>query len=107
MADRDQEVRADEDVKLAELDLLRGVEVARRAQDDEEGVAVALQLGALVGLEGVLDGELVEVELGGQGVELGLGGAVQADPGHAVGLVAQPPERLRQGRGEAMRRPSR
>jgi hypothetical protein len=35
-------------VDLAELDLLRLVEVARRAQDDEERVAVPLQLGALV-----------------------------------------------------------
>lgn len=64
MADRDQEVRADEDVELGEIDLLLGVEVAGGAQDDEEGVAVALQLGALMGFEGVFDGEFVEVELG-------------------------------------------
>lgn len=94
-------------MELAELDLLLGVEVAGGAQDDEEGVAVALQLGALVGLKGVLDGEFVEVELRCQGVEFGLGGAVQADPRHAVGLFAQLPEGLGQRGGEAIRRPSR
>lgn len=107
MADRDQEVRADEDVELGEVDLLLGVEVAGGAQDDEEGVAVALQLGALMGLQGVLDGEFVEVELGGQGVQFGLRRTVQADPGHPVGLLAQLPEGLGEGGGEAIRRPSR
>lgn len=66
MADRDQEVAADEDVQLAEVDLLLGVEVAGGAQDDEERLAVALQLGALMGLQCVLDGQLVQVELRGK-----------------------------------------
>lgn len=99
VADRDEEVLADEDVELAEFHLLRRVQVTGGAQDDEEGVAVTFQLGALMGLQGVLDGQRVEVELGGQGVEFGLGRAVQADPGHAVGLFAQLPEGVGQGGG--------
>ena len=65
VADGDDEVGADEDVDLAELDLLDVVEVARRAQDHEERVAVALELGPLVGDDGVLDGQLVQAELVG------------------------------------------
>ena len=61
MAHGDDEVRPDEEVHLAELDLLGLVEVARRPQHDEERLPVALELGPLVG-DRVLDGELVEVE---------------------------------------------
>ena len=64
------EVRADEDVDLAELDLLDVVEVAGGAQHDEQGVAVALQLRPLVGDDGVLDRQLVQPELLGDGAEL-------------------------------------
>ena len=53
----------DEDVDLAELDLLDVVEVGGRAKDDEQRVAVALELGPLVGDDGVLDGDLVQAEL--------------------------------------------
>ncbi len=63
MPDGDAEVRPNEQVQLAELDLLDVVEIASRAQDDEQGVAVALELGPLVRLHGVLDRELVQVEL--------------------------------------------
>ena len=56
-------LRADEDVHLAELDRLRLVEVPGRAQDAEQRVAVALELRALMGVDRVLDGELVQVEL--------------------------------------------
>jgi hypothetical protein len=59
----DDEVRADEHVQLAELDLLDLVEVAGGVQHQEQGVVVALELGALVGNDGVLDDELVELEL--------------------------------------------
>ena len=47
---------------LAELDLLLGVVVVGRAQDDEERLLVVLHLRALVADVGVLEGELVEVE---------------------------------------------
>ena len=98
VADGDHEVGTDEHVDLAELDLLGLVEVARRAQHDEQRVAVALQLGPLVGDDGVLDGELVELELGGQRGDLVLFRPVQPDPRHPVGLSVQGGVRLRQRR---------
>jgi hypothetical protein len=42
----------------------------RGLDDDEQGVAVELDLGALVGFDGILDGELVEVELGADRLKL-------------------------------------
>ena len=60
MPDADDVAVADEEMRLAEgdaaLDQLRG------ARDDEERVAVLLELRALVGVLGVLDGEVVQVE---------------------------------------------
>ena len=56
----DQEARADEQVGLAEahmaIDALRGV------RSDEQRIAVTLQLGALVRVLGILDGEVVQAE---------------------------------------------
>lgn len=94
MSHGEHEVAADEDMQLPEIDLFGVVEVARGAQDDEEGAAVALQLGALVGLQGVLDGEGVEVEFRRQGEQFVAAGAVQADPGEGAGGGALLPERL-------------
>ena len=48
---------------------------------------VAVELGALVGPERVLDGELVQAELAGELVELFLRGAAEVDPHHGVGLL--------------------
>ena len=89
VSDGEHEVAADEQVDLAELDLLDVVEVAGGPQHDEERVAVAFQLGPLVGDDRVLDGELVQPELLGHGQQLRLGRPVEADPGHGVGLLAQ------------------
>lgn len=63
MADGDDEVGAGEDVQLAELDALVGLDVAGRAQHGEQHVAVALELGPLVCGDGVLDREVVDPEL--------------------------------------------
>ena len=84
------EVRAEEDVDLAELDLLHVVEVGRGAEHDEQRVAVALELRPLVRDDRVLDGELVQPELLGDRHELGGGRPEQADPGHRALLLAQP-----------------
>lgn len=54
VTDGDGGVWADEQVQLTELDFLALVEVQRRAQDDEEHVAAALELGALVDAQGIL-----------------------------------------------------
>lgn len=75
---RDQEVAPDEQVRFAEdhLALLH----LRRVQHDEERVAVGLQLGALVGLAGVFDGEVVQVEFLLHAGEHGVVRLVQAQP---------------------------
>ena len=62
----DGEVGAEEQVQLPELDLLALVEVPRRLEDDEQRVAVALELGPLVRLDRVLDRELRQVVQLGQ-----------------------------------------
>ena len=69
---------------LAELDLLRSVKVPGRLQNYEERVAVALDLGPLVRLDGVFDRQLVQSELAGDSGELLLGRLVEADPGQPV-----------------------
>jgi hypothetical protein len=58
VADSDHEVVAEEQVHLADLDVVGLVDVPGRSQDDEQGVVVALELGSLVGGDGVLDREL-------------------------------------------------
>jgi magnesium transporter len=50
-------------VQLAELDLLDLVDVPCRAQDDEEGVPVALELRSLVGDNRILYRQFVKIEL--------------------------------------------
>lgn len=82
--DGDREVGSDEHVHLAEFDLLRGVEIARRLQHDELGRPVALELGPLVARQGVFNGEVVQVELSRNRLHLLGSGPVHADPGHSV-----------------------
>jgi len=53
---------ADEDTELPGLDRVALVDVPEGAQYDDDRIAEALDLGALVGLERILDGELVQVE---------------------------------------------
>jgi hypothetical protein len=88
VAHGDHEVLAGEDVDLAELHRLGLVDVAGRAQDAEHGVAVAFELGALVGVDGVLDGQLVQVELARDLGELLARRPVQADPGDSTAFAA-------------------
>ena len=61
MPHADDEALADEEVRLAEGDA--AVDQLRGAGDDEERVAVLLDLRPLVGVLGVLDGEVVQAEL--------------------------------------------
>jgi hypothetical protein len=78
VADGHHVAGADEHVRLAELDL--AVLHLRRAQDDEERLAVLLELRALVGVARVLDRQLVQAELVPDLVEGGVLGLVQPDP---------------------------
>jgi hypothetical protein len=84
----DHEPRVDEQHHLADLDHLLRVHVGRRLDDDEQRLVVELDLGPLMGLDRVLDGELVEVELAGDRLELLGRGLVDTEPDEAVAGVA-------------------
>ena len=84
--DGDHEVLAGEDVQLTELHGLGFVEVPGGPEHGEQVVAVAFQLGPLVGRNGVLNGELVKAELRRDGGHFRFGGPVEPDPGHAAML---------------------
>lgn len=79
--------RTDEDAELAGLHGVTLVDVPEGAQDDDDRLAEPLDLGPLVGLEGVLDGELVQVEQALDAAHLGVRRIVQADPAEALAVV--------------------
>ena len=80
VADRHDVTGADEQVRLAALDPPLLIVPARRAQDQEETVAVLLELGTLVRLVGVLDRQVVQAELALDGPQLLLARLEQAEP---------------------------
>ena len=88
VAHGDDELRADEDRDLPEHDRLRLVDVASRPQDKEQVVAVVLELRALMSLDGILDRELVEIELARDRCELLLAGFVEAEPRDRIAGLA-------------------
>jgi hypothetical protein len=77
---RDDEGFAHEKEDLAEVDLLGVLLVPGGLEDDEERVVEHVELGTLVRLDGVLDGQLVEAELLPDRSELLLRRLVKADP---------------------------
>jgi hypothetical protein len=83
----DDVIRAAEDHDLPDVDLLARVVVERGLQDQEEHVAVVLELRALVGRERVLDRELVQVELGTDRLELLRRRLEEPDPHERAGLL--------------------
>jgi hypothetical protein len=78
--DRDDEVAAGEQVDLAGLDGVVGVDVPEGLEGEEQALVVPLELGPLVGLERVLDRERVQTERVRDVVELALAGLVEAHP---------------------------
>ena len=88
VADDDDEAVTDEHVDLAHLDLLGLVDVAGGLEHDEHRLVVDLELGTLVGVQRVLDGELVELELAPDGVELFVGRLVETEPDEGVLALA-------------------
>ena len=84
VADGDHEALADEDHDLADLDELVAVDVAGGLEDHEQRVAVELELGALVGVDGVLDGQRVQLEVVAHRLDDARARVVQADPDEAV-----------------------
>ena len=59
--DADDVALADEDMRFAERDT--AVDQLRGAGDDEQRVAILLELRPLVGMLGILDGEVMQAEL--------------------------------------------
>ena len=88
--DRHHEVGADEHHDLAGLDDLPGLghrlvlDVVHRLEDHEQRLVVALQLGPLMGVHRVLDGQFVQAEHVADGLHLVFVGFVQADPHERV-----------------------
>ena len=89
MANRDDELGAGEHVDLPELDGLGLVDVARRSQDEEQRVPVALQLRALMCVDRVLQRELMEVELARNVRHLLDGRLVEPEPRDAAPVAAR------------------
>ncbi|CRK52255.1 hypothetical protein RHCRD62_40142 [Rhodococcus sp. RD6.2] len=65
-----------------EFDLLHVVEIAGRAQDDQQRGVLSFEFGSLVGSDGIVDREMMQVELVRGGADFGAVGPVQTDPGH-------------------------
>ncbi len=84
MANRDHVVGADEQMDLAELDLLLRVVVARGPEDDEKRIAVVLELWPLVGVLHVLERKLVQTERISDVLELLRARLLQPDPGEVA-----------------------
>ncbi len=101
MAHGDDEVRVDEDQQLADLDHLVGVDVAGGLDDDQQGVAVELDLRPLMSVDRILDRELVQVELRRDLLELGGVGLEDAEPDEGAGAGDRP---VPPPRGSARRR---
>ena len=87
VAHGDDESLPGKEEDLAEPNAVRLV--LGRLEDDEQGLAVDLELRPLVRLDGILDGELVEAELASDRFELLLGRLVEPDPGEAPLLAAR------------------
>ena len=89
VADCDQELVADEDEDLAEGDLVPVVVPARGLQDEEERIAVDLELRPLMRVDRVLDRQLVQLELAAHGVELLDRRLEEPDPDEGVGVAGR------------------
>ena len=84
MADSDHEVRADEHMQLAEVDLFALVVVQGGPEHQEQGVAVVLELRPLVGVNRIFNCEGMKAERRCERLQLLLTRSVQADPRHAA-----------------------
>jgi hypothetical protein len=89
VADRDDETLARENVGLAERDMI-ALKLGG-AQDQEQRVAVELELGPLVGVQRILDRERVQAELRLDLPQLRLIGLVKADPDEVAGSLRPAP----------------
>ena len=84
VADGDHEARTDEDHQLADLDRLGAAGVTGGLDHEEQRVADDLELRALVGVDGILDRERVQLEPLAHRLDDLSAGVVEADPHEAV-----------------------
>jgi len=89
VAHRDHEAGPQEDRDLCRLDDLVGFDVADRLEDGEHEVVVDLELVALVGRHGVLDGERGQGERRCELLELRCGRLLDPDPDEPVRAVGR------------------
>ena len=71
-----------------------GLVEVQRLEHDEQALVVDVELGALVGVDRVLDGQRVRGEVEREVVELVVGRLVQAEPDEAARHAAGLPDRL-------------
>jgi hypothetical protein len=86
VAHRNQVAFADEQMGLTERD--PALDELRRSRHDEQAISILFDLGPLVGLAGVLDGEIVQVELLLHVAEQRQIRLVQPDPDYVSRLAA-------------------
>ena len=84
VANGDHEARAGEDHQLADLNRLRVVDVTGGLDHEEQRVAEDFELRALVGVDGILDCERMQLEPLANSLDDLRAGVVQADPHEAV-----------------------
>ena len=77
---------ADEQMRLAERDAV-ALEL-RGARDDEQRVAILLDLRPLMGMVGIFDRKVMQLELSLHAAQHGEIGFMESDPDHVVGLAA-------------------
>ncbi|MCY1552589.1 hypothetical protein D9M68_889960 [compost metagenome] len=85
MAHRDDVAVADENVGFPEADA--PFQHVGGAGGNEDAIAILLELGALMGLAGILDGEVVQTELHLYAGEQFGAGFEQANPHHVAGAL--------------------
>ena len=87
MADRDDVAGPHKDMRFAELEVALLLGHRGGAEHHKQGVAVAFELGPLVGPVGVLDGQVMEAERLLHLAQQGLAGLMEAHPEETVLLL--------------------
>ena len=94
LGDDEHEIVLLDDLGLHEGHILTGVDVERRVQHHEQGVAVALQLGSLVAFLEVLGQQRGQPHLGDDVIDLGPVGLVDDGDSETLVMTVQPVQGL-------------
>jgi hypothetical protein len=85
-----EKVRPYEEEDLAELNDLLGIDVAGRLEHQKKRIAVPFELGPLVRFNRVFHGQLVEIELASNALELVRSRFIEAEPHERAVIAARP-----------------